>query len=377
MIYFDNAATTYPKPRCVISEARRAIVEFAGNPGRGGHVLASRSAEAVYYARERISALMGCSPERVIFTVNATEALNMAISGLAQDGCEILISDIEHNSVRRAALSMRRRGCTVSVYKTGRSKEETVRSLEQKVTDRTRMVVACHRSNVFGRELPINEIAKFCKRRSIPFIVDASQSAGSCPIDFDSLGASALCAPGHKGMFGIMGGGFMLISKEIAPSSVEPLLQGGSGVDSLSVTMPQVFPERLEAGTLAVPAIYSMGAGADFIGKTGVKEIEKRERLITDLALERILSFGNRLQVYNPDENKGSILLFNIVGRGSEDTAAALSKAGICVRAGFHCSPLAHESIGTPSHGAVRASFGFFNRKSEIDVFYKTLKEML
>lgn len=378
MIYFDNAATTYPKPECVYNEVQRAIRYAGGNPGRGGHELAGRSAEEVYFSREATAKLMGCeSPERVAFTGSATQALNTAISGLAPDKSEILISDIEHNSVRRAAIACKRRGCEVRVYKSSPDKQQTLADFTQKLSGKTAVAVACHRSNICGRELPIKDMAAICRKKGVAFIVDAAQSAGCTEMNFDGLGADVLCAPGHKGMLGIMGCGFMLISKTMPPERIQPLISGGSGVDSLSPAMPRIFPERLEAGTLPVPAICSLKAGAEFITGAGVREIERRERKITELAKERLMSFRGKVTVYCPDENNGSTLLFNVSGYGAEECAARLSRAGICVRAGYHCSPLAHKSIGTPEGGAVRASFGFFNTKKETDLLYNALRSMI
>ena len=377
MIYFDNAATSFPKPSCVYKAAERAICECVGNPGRGGHRLAAGSAEAVYEARESIARLF-CSdtPERVVFTHNATEALNAAIKGFAKAGGEILISDIEHNSVRRPACSLVSRGCRVRVYRTYPDKDDTMRSFREAITKETCLAVACHRSNICSRELPINEMGMLCRQRDIPFIVDAAQSAGACTIDFEKTGASVLCAPGHKGIFGIMGGGFMIISGRVEPGDLATVTEGGSGVDSQSIGMPLLFPERLEAGTLPVPAICSMKAGADFIMNVGADEIGRRERAVMLAAKERLGSLKDKIELYTADENNGSVLLFNVKGRDPEDVAAYLDREGFCVRAGFQCAPLAHKSIGTPSCGAVRASFGYFNTKAETDALYKALKRI-
>ena len=377
MIYFDNAATSFPKPSCVYKAAERALCECAGNPGRGGHRLASGSAYAVYEARESVARLFCCdTPERVVFTHNATEALNAAIKGLAKAHGEILISDIEHNSVRRPAYSLASSGCKVRIYRTYADKEDTVRSFRESITKDTCLAVACHRSNICGRELPINEIGILCRQRDIPFIVDAAQSAGACAIDFEKTSASVLCAPGHKGILGTMGGGFMLISDRVAPEEFTTVTEGGSGVDSQSIGMPLVFPERLEAGTLPVPAICSMKAGADFIMDIGADEIGRRECAVMLAAKERLEALKGKVAIYAADENNGSVLLFNVIGKDPEDVAAYLDREGICVRAGFHCAPLAHKSIGTPSCGAVRASFGYFNTKAETDVLYKALKRI-
>lgn len=377
MIYFDNAATSFPKPACVYKAVERSLCACAGNPGRGGHRLASASASAVYEARESVAKLF-CSeyPERVAFTHNATEALNAAIKGLAKAGGEILISDIEHNSVRRAACSLVFRGCRVKVYRTYAGKEDTVRSFRESISPDTCLAVACHRSNICGRELPINEMGMLCRQRDIPFVVDASQSAGACAIDFEKTSASVLCAPGHKGVFGVMGGGFMLISDRVAPEDFATVTEGGSGVDSQSIGMPLIFPERLEAGTLPVTAICSIKAGADFIMSVGADEIGRHERAVTLAAKERLMALKNKVTLYAADENNGSVLLFNVAGRDPEDVAACLDREGICVRAGFHCAPLAHKSIGTPTCGAVRASFGYFNTKAETDAFYRALKRI-
>lgn len=377
MIYLDNAATTFPKPAQVERALMRVPVQLCGNPGRGGHRMAERSAEEVYLARESVSRLfLYDRPDRVVFTLNATHALNTAIKGLSIPGSHILISDMEHNSVRRAVISVCREGCRASVFRTYPDAGRTLRSVEDNVFPDTKMIVACHRSNICGRELPIYGIAEICRKRGIIFIVDASQSAGSCPVDFKRLGANVLCAPGHKGMFGIMGCGFMLISGDLDPKRIRTLTEGGSGVDSLSDRMPDLLPERLEAGTLPLPAICTLRAGAEFIMKTGAGSIGDREESLADYARERLGNIPG-VKLYLPEENHTGIVLFNITGRESEESAEYLDKScGICTRAGFHCSPLAHRAIGTPPHGAVRASFGYFNTEKDADMLIKGVSEL-
>ncbi len=375
MIYLDNAATSFPKPASIYGALNKCLNECQGNPGRGGHLPSRMASKALYEARLSLSELFHSStPENVVFTHNATEALNTAIKGLAKKNSHILISDIEHNSVRRAVIKLQEEKIEYSIYKTGENASKTLDSVRQNIRPNTCMLVACHKSNICSRELPIAALGRLCKKYGIYFVVDASQSAGSCDIDINKIYADALCAPGHKGLYGIMGGGFILFNN-VEAEKISTVFEGGSGVNSKDDEMPNVLPERLEAGTLPLPAICTMRAGADFVKKVGADRIGEKERALMMRAKDMLLHTKG-IEVYCPDENDGCILLFNFKNIDCEDGAALLDKSGICVRAGLHCSPLAHNSIQTPMGGAVRASFGYFNSPREVELFYKEVKRI-
>lgn len=373
--YLDNGATTYPKPESVYEAAARAMRECGGNPGRGVHPLALASLEAVYATREAVAALFGGAPERVVFTVNATEALNLAIKGLVKPGGHILISEMEHNSVRRPVDALKKQGCSYDLFSARGSADEILASIRRLIRPETCLIVACHRSNVAPLTLPVERIGALCRERNIRFVVDAAQSAGAVPIDMDKMKIDALCAPGHKGLFGIMGSGFVLFGGNVPDASIVPLLDGGSGLASYLPKMPDVLPERLEAGTLPVPAIAALGAGIEFVRKIGVEQIGKMETELLTAICDRLLSTG-RVRIYGPTHAPGSALLFNVENRAPSEVSAYLSGRGICTRAGIHCTPLAHRLLGTPKGGAVRVSLSPLNTLQDADALRTAIREM-
>lgn len=378
MHYLDNGATTFPKPEEVYRAAESAMRECGGNPGRGVHPLAVASMNAVYDCREAVAELFGGQPERVIFTVNATEALNLAIKGLAKPGCHILLSEMEHNSVLRPieALRMGKMGISYDFYSVRGSAEEILASIRRKIQPNTRLLVACHRSNVAPITLPIGQIGKLCREKGIRFVVDAAQSAGAVPIDLEGMRIDALCAPGHKGLFGLMGSGFLLFGKSVRDGEITTLMEGGSGLNSALWTMPEVLPERLEAGTLAVPAIASLAAGIRVVRRMGVEAIGRQETAVLTAITDR-LSTVRRLQIYGPVQAEGSALLWNIEGMPASQTAAHLAERGICTRAGLHCSPLAHRLLGSPKGGAVRVSLSPMNTLKDADALLSAVRELV
>lgn len=376
MVYLDNAATSFPKPRVIYSALEKALESCVGNPGRGGHLPSRSSAKALFDARVSVASLFNSPyPENVVFTHNATEALNTVIKGLAGKNSHILISDIEHNSVRRVAVRLKEEGTEYSVYSTSGSRGDILNSVRENIRPNTSLLVACHKSNICSRELPLSELGKLCKIYGIYFVVDVSQSAGSCDIDINGIGADAICAPGHKGLYGIMGSGFALFNG-VEAKKIRTLCVGGSGVNSIDENMPDILPERLEAGTLPLPAICTLKAGVDYVKKVGAERIGQKENTLMRRAKDMLLHTKG-IEVYCPDENSGSVLLFNFKDIDCEEAAMLLDKKGICVRSGLHCAPLAHKTIGTPTDGAIRASFGYFNSPGDVDYFYKTIRSIL
>lgn len=379
MIYFDNAATSWPKPPRVKEAMIRALEEQGGNPGRASHKLAAAAADAVFAGREAAASLFGGRAENLVFTQNATHALNFAIKGLVPAGSHVLISEIEHNAVRRPVAALADRGVTYDCFRAlgrgGRDVDSILFSLRQKIKPNTSAIVVCHRSNVLPIELPLREIGAFAAERGLLFIVDASQSAGSCEIDLAGCHIAALCAPGHKGLLGPRGCGFVLFGEEGVRVPPRPLIEGGSGGDSASIEMPEFLPERLEAGTLPVEAIAGLCAGIEFIKHEGIEQIARREAALTAY-LKRRLSSIPGLRIYMPERQVGSIVLFNLVGRSSSEVASQLDAEGICLRAGLHCSPLAHRLAGTLAGGALRASVGYFNTEEDVNALYLALKRI-
>ena len=363
MIYLDNAATSYPKPPEVYLEMKDAMNRFGGNPGRGSHALSALSADALYECREAASELFSCKADDVSLTFNATHALNIAIKGLMTGCGNIMISDIEHNSVYRPVLALcRRLGCTLTVYPThGGNAGMIMQSITNLLQTDTRLIVACHMSNVCNISLPVEEIGALCRRRGIPFVVDASQSAGHIPIDVRAIGADAVCMPGHKGLMGPQGTGLLITSGERLP---EALLEGGSGFNSLDPEMPDFSPERFEAGTMPAFSAAVLARGIRWVNHIGAGRICTEETRLR-VRLEHLLAAVDGISLYGSD-GPGGTLLFNIGSISPSEVGNALDKAGICVRTGLHCSPLAHRTLGTGENGAVRVSVGHFNTESDI-----------
>lgn len=372
MVYLDNAATTFPKPRRVTGEVMRCISEYCGNPGRGSHRLALAAAEQIFSCREALSSFLGVgAPERILFTQNTTYALNLAIKGLLRQGDHVLLSELEHNAVRRPVCALAAKGkITFDVFPVaGLTQKELLVRLTEKLTPATRAIICTHASNICSIVLPIAEIGALCRKRGIRLIVDAAQSAGLLPIDMKAMQIDALAAPGHKSLYGIQGCGFLAIGENCTP---EPLIEGGSGVDSLPTEMPELPPERFEAGTLPTPSIVGLLEGVRSLSNGEANACAARERELFLAARERLSSLPD-IDIYAP-KHVGSVLLFNKSGIPAAELGRHLASKGVCVRAGLHCAPMAHKALGTPEGGAVRVSFGRYNTLSDVDALWQALR---
>ncbi len=363
MIYLDNAATGYPKPECVYKAADNAFRIYGGNPSRSGHRLSAISSDAVYECREKVAGLFGASPENVVFTQNATYALNIAIKGITSYGDHFIISDMEHNAVFRPVVSLcESKGCSYDVvHVIGASSDAILRDIKTKIKPQTRAVIMNHSSNLCSFRIPVERIGKLCKENGILFVLDASQSAGHTDINMPRSSVNLLCAPAHKGLLGMMGLGILLSD---GSTNIATLIEGGSGHDSANVHMPNDLPERLEAGTLAVPVISALNTGISFLSEFGINEIAEHEKQLFCIARDRLYD-NKRVKIYLPDY-EGNCFLFNVNGIPSEQIGEYLSKEGIFVRCGLHCAPLAHRALNTGEFGAVRVSFGIFNTRSDV-----------
>jgi len=368
MIYLDNAATTLIKPVSVASAMLQAMRSCA-SPGRGGHRAAMRAADTVFRCRESAAALFHVpEPERVVFTMNATHALNIAIGSLAHAGTRVLISGYEHNAVTRP---LKKLGAEIIVAASPLfDRAACLEAFREKIAD-AELVVCTMVSNVFGFILPIREIAALCREKGVPLIVDASQAAGILDIDFEALGAAFVCMPGHKGLFGPQGTGILLCGKD-----GEPLISGGSGSDSLLQEMPAYLPDRLEAGTHNVPGIAGLCAGIDYVRACGVGEICKKEQELLRYT-EELLKKEEQIELFvGPEGSQSGVLSLRIRGRDCDEAAAFLSEQNICLRSGLHCAPLAHRSAGTLQTGTLRLSFSPFVRKEEVKSCCERIREL-
>ncbi len=370
MIYFDQAATTFPKPQAVTEEVLRCMRDYCGNPGRSSHRLSLAAAEKIFETRAALCALFGAdAPERVIFTCNATYALNLAIKSVLSRGDHVLISDFEHNSVYRPVCALAAEGkIRFDVVDAYADAQTVVANFAAKLRPNTRLIAVTHVSNVCGVSLPIRELGTLCKKRGILFLVDASQSAGALPIHMEQDAIDALCGAGHKGLYGPQGTGYLVLSERFAARVLQTrtLIEGGNGYNSTDRVMPAVFPERLEAGTLATPAIAGLCEGIRFVSSLGVEAIGAHERTLAARLKHRLAGMENVI-LYAPDFTEGGTVLFNVRDVPSVNVASWLDEQGICVRAGFHCAPLAHKRLATGENGAVRVSFGAFNTAAEVD----------
>lgn len=380
MIYFDNAATTYPKPESVRRAAAEAIVRYGGNPGRSGHKMSITASEAVYSVREKAGKFFGAEPENVIFTANCTESLNMAIKGLAEQDLRegrpfhVIISSLEHNSVFRPVHELTKRGLSYSIAEVSADDTVTVNNFEALIKPHTKAVICTLGSNVTGQLLPYERIGAMCRRRHICFVGDGAQVCGVVPIDMKRDNINILCMPGHKGLYGISGTGLLITDGQYP---IYHILEGGTGSTSLEAEQTPFLPEELESGTVNTVGIVTVGAGIDFIGKTGAERIHSYETALCDRLINE-LDGESRVRIYRRERcSYLPIVLFNVEGIAPEETAAYLNDAGFALRGGLHCSGLAHRSIGTLPNGGVRFSPSVFNTPAQTHMLANAVKKLV
>lgn len=378
LCYLDNAATSFPKPRRVISEVERCLRLYCGNASRGSHRLSLAAARKLYECREELAGLVGASsPENIIFTPSCTYGLNLIIKGLLRTGDHVLISDMEHNCVLRPLHRLASEGRIAfesfeALSRPDQTEEELLCGIERRMRSNTRMLICTHVSNICSYSLPIEKIGELCKKFNVFLVLDAAQSIGIHKIDMQKMNVSFLSAPGHKGLLGVQGSAFIAINSSVLPST---LIEGGNGLYSLSPEMPDEIPERYEVGTLALPAIVGLCEGVREVERWGLDAIREREGELFVRLRDGLLGMsGVDATVYLPDR-VGSTLLFNLNGVPAEQVCATLDRDGVCVRGGFHCAALAHRALGTESIGAVRASFGIYNTPKDVDRLLASVKK--
>lgn len=376
LIYFDNAATTFPKPEEVYRRVDMILRNVGANPGRSGHRMALDANRIILDARDSISRLFNIEDSsRVVFTSNATEALNLGIKGFLRPGDHVITSGMEHNSVVRPLKAMEGEGveCTrVRCSAEGILDPDDVR---RAIRPTTRLIALTHASNVTGGVNPIGMIGALARDRGIIFLLDAAQTAGSLPIDVQKDKIDMLACPGHKGLFGPQGTGFLYISTSVKLITIK---EGGTGGNSDMDTMPETLPERFEAGTLNTPGIGGLGEGIEFILRTGIEEIRRHEAGLTQRLINGLLDL-RQVSLYGPrDANKRmAVVSFNIAGKDPSDVSFVLdSSFGIMSRAGLHCAPDAHRTIGSFPQGTVRLSPGYFNNLEEVDFVVDAIKKI-
>lgn len=370
MIYLDSAATTFQKPAAVPRAVQQAMRTMS-SPGRGGYESARLAEETLFRCRKSAAALFSVpSEEQIVFTMNATHALNIAIKSLVRPGGRVAVSGYEHNAVTRVLHALRAEVIVAAAPLF--SPQETLEAFEGALKAGVDAAVCTHVSNVFGDILPIEGVAQLCRQAGVPLIIDASQSAGVLPIDCKTLGAAFIAMPGHKGLYGPQGTGLLLCGGEALP-----LLQGGTGSESLRQEMPDFLPDRLEAGTHNVPGIAGLAAGIDFVRAQRTERILLHERQLLRRAGEGMGRIPRVSCCLARDEKRqAGVLSFTISGMQPEQVAEQMAIRGVALRAGLHCAPFAHRTAGTLPDGTVRMSLSAFNRAFEIDAMLFSLREV-
>lgn len=375
MIYMDNAATTLRKP-VQVKEAVLAALDTMGNAGRGASDPALDASRVIYGTREKLAGLFHAeSPSRIVFTVNSTESLNIAIKGLCDPGDHVITTVLEHNSVLRPLYECRERGTALTILGCDEKGNISYEEMERAVRPETKMIVCTHASNLTGNMIDLERVHAIAKRHGLLLIVDASQTAGVWEIDVQKLGIDVLCFTGHKGLLGPQGTGGMYVRSGV---EIRPLLSGGSGIDTYNTHHPAQMPTALEAGTLNGHGIAGLGAAVSYITETGPDTIRERE-----LALMQRFYLGISgipgVKVYGDfsTKNRAAIVSFNIGDYDSSEVSDELNvRYGIVTRPGAHCAPLMHQALGTVDQGAVRFSFSHFNTEEEVDAAVRAVKEL-
>jgi cysteine desulfurase family protein len=376
-IYLDNAATTFPKPEEVYLAVEHAMREIGVGPGRGSHRRGLEASRLVFDAREAVSSLFGIDDSsRVIFTQSATEALNLAINGLLEAGDHVVTTTMEHNSLVRPLKVAEQRGVEVTWIEANGLGRVECSQVAGAIRNNTRLVAISHCSNVTGTIQPIEEIARVTRKAGVLLLVDAAQSAGSITLDMRCTNIDLLAAPGHKGLYGPQGTGFLYVAKGI---TLKPLIVGGTGGFSSSEEQPWELPERFESGTLNTPGIAGLKAGVEFVGSVGVEAIRKKEAALVTHLIEGFTGLPG-VVILSPKEPglRGGVVSFTAPGYDPADIGYRLdNEFDIAVRVGLHCAPMAHRTIGTYPHGTIRVSPGYFNTIDEIDGFLNAMGVIL
>jgi cysteine desulfurase family protein len=376
LVYLNNAATTWPKPESVYRAADRCLRSLTGTPGRGGHPGVVSAGRLLLETRETLAALFGAGePEKIVFTANATEALNLVLRGLLRPGDHVITTGLEHNSVARPLTALSAQGVEVTILPCSPSGSLEMARVQEAIRPHTRLIAMTHASNVTGALLPVEEVGALARKHGILFLVDAAQTAGEVPIDVEAAEIDFLAFTGHKALFGPPGTGGLYIRD---PEALPPLKYGGTGSRSESLDQPDFAPDKFESGTPNLPGIAALGEGVRFVLQTGLAAIARHNRELTARLLEGLKTIPG-LTVYGPPGPEGRlpVVSVNLQGLSPGEAAAWLAaKYEIVTRPGLHCAPLAHRTLGTLETGTLRLSPGFFNTAQEIDLALEALREL-
>ncbi|MGP0585511.1 aminotransferase class V-fold PLP-dependent enzyme [Paenibacillus timonensis] len=378
VIYLDHAATSWPKPPRVGEVMLEILNGPAANAGRGNHGMALHAGRVLYQTRMKLAKLFGVlNPNDIAFMSNATSALNLAIKGWLKPGDHVVATSVEHNSVRRPLEFLKRTmGIEVDYAEVDRQGQLDLLQVEKLFQAHTRLLVCSHSSNLLGCILPIQELSRMAHANEAIILVDAAQTAGCYPVDVQEMGIDLLAFPGHKGLLGPQGTGGLYIHPDI---DLEPLLHGGTGSQSEVSEQPHVRPDRYEAGTVNTPGIAGLGAGVETVLECGVERIHQHEWKLTQYLMKELQAIpGVRLIGPQVGQPRTGIVSFTIEGRDASEVAFTLDKEyGIAVRAGYHCTPLGHQTAGTLQGGAVRASVGYRTTEAELQMFIHAIHQLI
>ncbi len=374
MIYFDNAASSWPKPAAVSAALGRHYADAVGNPGRAGHRASIAAARIVEHAREAVAGLFGVSdPGRVAFSHNATHALNLAL-GLLRPGDHVVTTSVEHNSVMRPLRHLESLGVAVTVAPCRPDGSLEVGDVRGAFRSNTRLLVTTHASNVTGALMPVEALGAAAREHGVLYLVDAAQTAGAVPIDVDAMGIDLLAFTGHKALLGPTGTGGLYVRESV---TLAPLVRGGTGSESAHETQPEFMPDAYESGTLNVAGLAGLAAAIEFLSDAGIEAVRAHEQM---LAARFIAAAGDiaGVTVYGPDASlRCGLVSFTVAGATASEVGLLLDESfGIMARAGLHCAPSAHRTIGTFPSGTVRFSFGWFNTLAEVDVSLEALRQI-
>lgn len=375
MIYFDNSATTYLKPKEVYKAFLDGITTYSANPGRSGHEISMQTGEKIFEVRKLVCDFLSADkPEHIIFTQNCTDALNLAVLGTAVQGGHIICSSNDHNSLARPIFELKKRGIVdVTVVNPKQKQPLSASDIEPYIKPNTYLVAINHVSNVNGDCANVKEIGELCTKRCILFLLDCAQSAGHVKINMEREHIDMLALAPHKGLYAPQGIGVLAFGIR---ANVKPIRFGGTGTASIDVYQPDEYPECLESGTLATPNILGLGAGIKFVTNNFEKIHKKIDDLATYLLFE--LSLIENVKVYTLSDNVHfGVIGFNIGNLDSSEVAGRLSSEfGVCVRGGLHCAGLKHRQLGTVEQGIIRASIGYYNTFTECENFIKAIKKI-
>lgn len=376
MIYFDNAATSFPKPQVVYDQIMDSMMNYGANPGRSGHKMALKASRGIFGARNSLSKLLNIEdPLDIVFTFNCTESLNIGVKGVLKPGDHVITTSMEHNSLLRPIVYLEKLGIDHTIVWGDEMGRIDPAKIEAEIKENTKLIATTHISNLTGTIVDIDAISRIARENGLLYLVDAAQSVGVYHIDLEKTPIDMLAFPGHKGLLGPQGTGGLYIRKG---TDIDELFQGGTGSASDLLIQPTQMPDKFESGTTNTSGIIGLGAGVEYIREIGRENIKKKELELTEHFMDEVRKIQG-IKIYGPRDisEHAPVVALNIGDADSSEVSYILNEAyDIGVRPGLHCAPLAHKTIGTFDQGAVRFSFGYENTHEEIEIGIKALREI-